>query len=451
MTNELVLIPQHFGCLIFDRRTSRYMPFDHEATTLFHRLSREPFDTVLASATHVDELEGFFDYFYDRGFFTHDLRFAGDILDIDPPDGHLTGPLAVHLEIVAACNLKCTHCFAGDLPRRETPLTIGELDKFFATLSRMGAFRLGLTGGEPLLRKDIFEIVDLATSHGLHPCLTTNGLLITEEIAREFGKRKLVWLNVSLEGATATTNDKVRGDGTFDRVIDKLKLLAEHARFTLAFTVMKTNSSEVRACAKLAREVGAHTAVFRPMYPVGVGARNMELMPTVDEYNDALIALSTPEADSELPLLSKERVGVRLSGSLPFREGMGVGSYDLRGIDPFSPLTRSESQSTVFTNGGCGAGNLVCSVSVSGDVNPCSFLGPDYIGGNVRDTPFEEIWHRSARFAEMRATLPDGFNGGCRARSLAYRGSVHAADPWLTSSTSPSKYYHPLTVLEVTA
>src|SRR5262249_57833330 len=103
-------------------------------------------------------------------------------------------------------------------------------------------FRRGVTGAEPLLRKDLSDVLDAATERGLHPCLTTNGLLITEETARAFGRRQLVWLNVSLEGPDAASNDAVRGAGTFDAVVQRLKLLRRHARFTLAFTVLRTNA-----------------------------------------------------------------------------------------------------------------------------------------------------------------------------------------------------------------
>src|SRR5262249_10484167 len=161
--------------------------------------------------------------------------------------------------IVAACNLTCTHCFAGALPRNQHPLSVAELDNLFADLARLGSFRLGMTGGEPLLRKDLFDILDAATGHGLHPCLTTNALLITEDIARQLGRREFVWLNVSLEGPSAETNDVVRGPGTFDAVLEGLAILGRHARFTLAFTIMRTNAHLVRQCAELAYRVGAHT------------------------------------------------------------------------------------------------------------------------------------------------------------------------------------------------
>ena len=429
--SPFVLVPQYFGSTVFDRSTSRYLPFDRETTELLVRLKQEPFDFVLAQTQDAErrsQLIRFFEAFYKLGFFTIDFRFAGSVLDVDVPPDHLVGPLALHLEIVAACNLKCTHCFAGELPRKEAPLSLRELDELFATLARIGTFRIGLTGGEPLLRRDVFDIIDLATEHGLHPCITTNGLLITEEIAREFGKRKLVWLNVSLEGATAETNDPVRGKGTFDQVRERLSLLSQHARFTLAFTIMKSNLEEMKACVELAYQVGAHTAVFRPLYPVGIARHHLELMPSFAEYNDALNVLAGAQQDREFELCS---------------------------IDPFSPHTREETQSSIYDNHGCGAGNLVCSVSLSGDVNPCSFLGPEFAAANIRDTPFEEIWHNSNGFRSIRG-LPGGddesFSGGCRARALVLNGSINAADPWITEQQqmkTSKRVYPPLAVLNV--
>jgi MoaA/NifB/PqqE/SkfB family radical SAM enzyme len=274
-------------------------------------------------------------------------------------------------------------------------------------MARMGSFRLGLTGGEPTLRRDLFEIIDLAASHGLHPCLTTNGLTLTEEMAREFGRRELVWLNVSLDGATAATNDAVRGAGTFDRVLERLEVLGRHARFTLAFTIMRTNAEEIRACAELAGRIGASTAVFRPLYPVGVARDHPELMPDFADYRDAI---------DQLIAFGSE------------------GAADLRNIDPFGPSVREATQSVIHNDHGCGAGSLVCSISLSGDVNPCSFLGPSYAAANLRDASFGEIWHRSQGFLAIRSLpggTPETFGGGCRARALAFNGSINAPDPWI--------------------
>ncbi len=408
----LVLIPEYFGSLVFDRRSSRYMPFDQPATEALRGALEHGVGHVVGCETDPGRqaaLIDFFDYFERLGWLRPDGRLAGLELDATPPADHLLGPLAVHLEIIAACNLRCTHCFAGELPRK-SELTLAQMDRLFAELAGLGSFRLGLTGGEPLLRKDLLDIVDAATGHGLHPCLTTNGLLIDERIARELGKREWVWLNVSLEGATAISNDRVRGLGTFTEVKRRLRLLAEHARFTIAFTITSANADEVEACAALARELGAHTAVFRPLYPVGVAREHLELMPSFSQYSDAL---------------------ARLAG-------------DLHAIDPFSPQHRADQQARTHANLGCGAANLVASVSASGEVNPCSFLGSEFDGGNLHERSFREIWSASQTFQRLRRTSGSacGFQGGCRARALAANGSVDAADPWhdewlVRSETAP--------------
>lgn len=423
----LVLIAQHFGSLVFDRRSSRYLPFDHESTALLRRLARHGIDAILATIHDADEraaVLAFLDVFDRRGFFDPHGRLAAEILPVaEVPADHLVGPLAVHLEVIAACNLTCTHCFAGTLPRHHHPLTVAELARLFGELAALGSYRLGLTGGEPLLRHDLFAILDAALDAGLHPCLTTNGLLLTETSARELGRRPLVWLNVSLEGPDAASNDRVRGIGTFDAVMAKLPLLARYARFTLAFTVMRDNADRVQECARLAAAVGAHTAVFRPLYPTGVALDHPELMPTFEQYSGAL----------------------RQLGCLH-----GV-SADLRALDPFSPELRALAEPAVHTSHTCGAGQHVCSISVQGDVNPCSFLGAAFNSGNVRETSFAAIWRTSQAMRRLRQPAAEGgFAGGCRARSLALAGSVDAADPWMEAFRGGTGQ-HPAANVEVRA
>jgi radical SAM protein with 4Fe4S-binding SPASM domain len=147
---------------------------------------------------------------------------------------------------------------------------------------------------------------------------------------------------------------------------------------------------------------------------------------------------------------------------------------DLRGIDPFGPQTRHDTQSVVYRNYGCGAGNLVCSISVSGDVNPCSFLGSSFNAANLRERSLEEIWHESHGFRTIRALpgpvdeafeTPENhavFSGGCRARALYFNGSINAPDPWCTDQKAAVQarsqhqekgpaVHHPLVVLEIPA
>ncbi len=315
-----------------------------------------------------------------------------------------------------SCNLKCCHCSAGDLPRNELLLTIKELDDLFKSMNRIGTFRLGLTGGEPLLREDLFDIIDLAIKYGLSPCLTTNGLLLTEKIAKELGKRKLAWLNISLEGATAETNDQIRGKGTFNEAIQKIKMASKYCHFSIAFTLMKINYHESKACAKLAKELGAQAAIFRPLYPIGTASKNLELMPSFSEYLESLYNLEEMEKiyyKSNVQLCNNHHWG---------------------------PKARIDSRSIVFNNFGCGAGNIVCSISASGNISPCSYLPNSFIAGNIKEKSLEHIWHNSPIFKNIRALKTNNFcigcdsynicHGGCRARALSMYNSIDAPDLW---------------------
>ena len=292
------------------------------------------------------------------------------------------------------------------------------MDGLFAELASLGSFRLGLTGGEPLLRKDLLDILDAATGRGLHPCLTTNALLLDEHLARELG------------GGLGLAERLARGGPPRDERCDpwrrgvrscafEARLLGRHARFTLAFTLTRNNLSEVEECVALAKAVGAHTAVFRPLYPVGVAAGAPDLMPTFEGYVNALTRLDQIDADG-----------------------------DIYAIDPFSPSAREDVRGVVTPGPSCGAATTVASVSVQGDVSPCSFLGSSFEAGNVREQPFEDIWRAGHIFRRLRSREPsDSFSGGCRARAQFYAGSAFAEDPWQAQQDGRSARTHRLRVL----
>ena len=166
----LVLTPQYFGCRLSTgappatcRSTTRRPP----SPVHWHR---EPIDAVLArhSARDMrDAVEQFIDCFSTPGL----LRpwsglLAADVLDRGcPRPTTSSGPWPFTWRS-SARNLTCTHCFAGTLPRNHDPLRVAEMDALFADLAGLGSFRLGLTGGEPLLRKDLSTFLDAAVAHG---------------------------------------------------------------------------------------------------------------------------------------------------------------------------------------------------------------------------------------------------------------------------------------------
>lgn len=397
MRRPFVLVPQVFGSLVFGRRTGRYVAYDAEVTRRLVDAVEHPLPTVPDGPALFRSLER-------RGYFDLRGRFDAEVIDVVPPADHLTGPLAVHLEVIAACDLSCAHCFAGPLPRRGQ-LSLEEFDTLFAELAALGSFRLAVTGGEPLLRRDLLDILDAAIGHGLHPQLTTHGLHVDDRWARELGRRPL-WLTVSLDGASAATHDRIRGVGTFDRAVASIRRLAEHATFAVAFTITSDLADEVESCVALARDLGATTVVFRPLYPVGTAARSPELMPSFEQYTAAVDRLL---ADG------------------------GV--------------VEEARQPSWVIGGGCGAGTVIASVSSTGEVSPCSFLGPTSTVGHLRRDSFRDIWHHSRGLRDLRAQGCSGCSGGCPARAQAL-GGPGAPDPWLEAFRR-SGGRHPSTNLRV--
>ncbi len=415
-----LLIPQWFGSLLFDRSAARYLPFDHELTALLVRGTREPLTIDSVAEAKRDGLRGFLQEFYARGLFTLDMLVDADVLDIAPPHGHLTGPLVTHLEVNAVCNIACLHCFAGELPRKERSLSLDELEVLFADLAAIGSLRLALSGGEPLMRRDLFALIDLAIEQGIRTSITTNGLLIDEDIARELARRELLWISVSLDGATRETNDAIRGEGVFDRVLDRVKLLRGRAPFSLAMTVTSTNAHEARAFGALARAVGASGAVLRPLYPTGLAATRLDWVPSFAQYRRAIEEL-TEGADDE----------------------------SLCGAEPFGPAQQELDRADIVGNVGCGAGSTLAAISSSGVVSPCSFLGPAFDGPSIRQRSFSSIWNDSAALSRFRA--PPGASSpaleGCRARALAHSGDALAPDPWIVAPEA--RAHDPLVTLRV--
>lgn len=426
--SPLVLIPQHFGSLLYARETTRYLRFGRLATEWLERLRERPAGQWWASAAMEDResLASFFDHLEQLGLLDVNGRLPAARLCLDPPPDCLAGPLAVHVEVIGACDLSCRHCFAGPLPRNHQPLQLSELETLFDDLASIGSYRLGVTGGEPTQRADLFDVLDAAVERGLAPCVTTNGMRLDWEMAAKFAQRPQVRLHVSLDGATANSNDQVRGQGVFSEVTSRLRGLRGQLRYTLAFTLTRHSVHETEACVKLADRLGARDVVFRPLYPAGQAAvssrtpsqagAERSLMPTYEQYVGGLHTVAASAA---------------------------AGQVSSRGPES------------------CGAGRTAASISAQGLVNPCSFLGPDFDGESIRERRFPEIWRDSAPLRELRRGCgaacgegqDSGFSGGCRARALQLHGDAAETDPWhdayLSSSKSSHLAHHPLLQWEV--
>ncbi len=170
-------------------------------------------------------------------------------------------------------------------------LDLGQCRSLIDELARMEVFQVNFGGGEPFLRADFLDIVGYAHSRGITTCVSTNGTVLTDALVGELLEMAPVYLQVSLDGACAETNDAIRGPGTFARIRAGIELLArrDYPDFSLNMVVTRLNASEIADFDRLARHYGAKTRLSR-FRPSGAGCERWE------DYRltrDQLLALSS--------------------------------------------------------------------------------------------------------------------------------------------------------------
>lgn len=330
----------------------------------------------------------------------------------------LRTPVNVTWEITRACNLSCRHCLSAELraaPSPEHPeLDLVACRALIDELAGMKVFQINFGGGEPFLRDDFLEILRYARSAGITTCVSTNGTVLDAALVDELLALSSdspgdapVFLQVSLDGACGETNDAMRGEGTFDRILAGIELLAARAYPDLSLNMVVTslNADEIEAFDRLARRYGAKTRLSR-FRPSGAGRE------VWDEYRldrTQLLNLST---------------------------FLGEHPEILTG-DSFFALTPARRRTLGLT--ACGAGRMTCAVAPDGSVYPCAFLcDPAFRAGNVTDRPLSSIFSSSPVFERFRGLEVDACrtcdrfsvcHGGCPAVAYFLTGSLDVPDP----------------------
>ena len=346
----------------------------------------------------------------------------------------------VFWELTARCNLKCCHCRAE--ARDEVvagELTTEQILAVARDIREVGDPIMILTGGEPLVRQDFFDIAEACVGMFSRVALATNGTMVDDETARRIASTGIQRVSVSLDGATAATHDAFRGVlGSFDDTLRGYDAMARAGvSVQVNATVARSNIDEVPALLDLLLERKAAAFHVFALVPVGCGAQisddarlspeRMEvflrwLIEKSIELRDRIHIKATcaPQYYRILREVSRER-GVPLPG-----HGHGQGHGHGGDANGMQAVTR-----------GCLAGSAVCFVSRTGDVQPCGYL-PVCVG-NVLQQPFGEIWRNSDVFAALRD--PGQLKGkcgscgyrvvceGCRARAYAATSDFMAEDP----------------------
>ena len=329
-------------------------------------------------------------------------------------------------ETTRRCNLACLHCRAaagsGPYPGE---LTSDEGVKLLDHLAGMGQVVVIMTGGEPLLRDDIFDLAAYGTRLGHRMVMAVNGTLLTPAIAARLKDAGIQRLSISIDGATAASHDRLRAvTGAFDGALAGIAAAKEAGLpFQINTTVTRANRAELPAIHALARTLEAAAHHVFVLVTMGRGELLREEVVSPEEYEATLKWL-----------LERQR-----EGKLFIKPTCAPQYYRLwrqdahaRG-EKISPATHGMEAMTK----GCLGGQGFAFVSYKGEVQPCGYL--ELLAGNIRETPFPEIWAHSELFQQLRRV--DDYHGkchacqyrkvcgGCRARAYAMTGDVIGEDP----------------------
>jgi radical SAM protein with 4Fe4S-binding SPASM domain len=341
-------------------------------------------------------------------------------------------PLVVW-NMTTRCNLRCAHCYNESGEACEGELTTAEARALIDDLAEMKAPVLLFSGGEPLARADVFGLGAYAAAQGIHPVLSTNGTLITPEVAARLGDAGFRYVGVSIDGARQT-HDRFRcREGAFDAAWRGIRnCRAAGLRSGVRFTVTRENIGDLPSV--LAKAVEERVARFC-LYHLVYAGRGADLAQT------DLDPRQRREVVDWLVQETRRRHAEGVELEILTTDNHADGIYLYHAIRAEEPARAAEVLELLAMHGGCSAGRKFANVDARGDVHACQFWG-HFSLGNIRQRPFSQIWQQPdqalpCQLKEMQVHLTGrcgecaykAYCGGCRVRAEAIHGDVWAADP----------------------
>lgn len=333
-----------------------------------------------------------------------------------------SAPFYVTLQLTNMCNLACIHCFATSFTQYTDPiLSLNEITDLMDELDDIKIFRLILSGGEPLIRKDFFKIAEYASNKNFSIVLATNGTLISDRDAKKLANLNFEKIAVSLDGATPKTNDTFRGvNGAYQKTVTGIKFLAKYdVKVFVDITVSKYNFNEISEIIEKSVELGASGVHLLRLLPAGRGI-----------ILSQLLSLTPMQSKELMHVVSK--LNERYKGKLEIRSA----DFCYREEQATAPKGLEEYAK------GC-AGKYLVVISPSGDIFPCDMLVDEaFHAGNIRRKSFQEIWKKSDVLNELRrisirdikgrcnkCKFKSTCFGGCRANAWNIYGDLYMSDP----------------------
>lgn len=337
--------------------------------------------------------------------------------------GAVTPPFLVSWNLTRRCGLACSHCYL------DSSEISGSLDssteEAFSVIDELSGFSPGamliLTGGEPLLRPDIFDIAGRASSRGLTPVVGTSGALLDSRTVRRLKASGVMGVGVSLDSATPGFHDRFRGmNGAWQKTVDGMASLAsEGLDFQVQFTVMRENRAELPGVIRLAGAAGARALNVFFLVCTGRGERKTDLTP--GEYEETLRYVVGECGKKEGRMMVRARCAPHI---------LRIAAEK----DPESPLLKGSTA-------GCIAARGYMRIDPEGRITACPYMPPDANSPVVGRDALSFVYGKDPVFTRLREARYGGrcgacehreLCGGCRARALASTGDPLAEDPICT-------------------
>jgi radical SAM protein with 4Fe4S-binding SPASM domain len=394
----------------------------------FHVINRAAYALLRGTAVQGED-PGHVEFFKDvrgRKWCDEHRVFQGRVIDNGNVVPFMSAPIRVWLEVTSRCSLECEQCINQTHPDHlgaDLPLEV--VCKILDDLAESGVLQITVTGGEPLGRRDIYQILDRIVAHRFGLRFFTNGVAVTEERARRLSEYPISHLFLSLDGV-GEVNDQLRGSDTFRRIARGLKILAAKLdTVTLSTTLHRFSETGLDGFFALAAEYGVKSVLIRPLFEYRVGS--VERSIPADHIEDLL---STLEAAS-----AKHGVEYQLN-KLPFRPlTKTIYHFDHPADVHFSYFNQHNSF-------GCVGGNTVVGIKANGVIIACGFVPHLYpaAGNSVCERRFLDLWNTSENVTYLRdlpgnlvcnnCSLLSVCGGGCRANALLRTGDINAVDPY---------------------
>jgi radical SAM protein with 4Fe4S-binding SPASM domain len=328
----------------------------------------------------------------------------------------IKSPHMVDWAITGRCNLSCRHC--RGVPEGE--LSTERARRLIIEIAELEPRWVLIEGGEPLLRKDLFELLGLMRERELEVHLTTNGILLSPQILSRL-KQLEVRVAISIDGATAATYESIRGVASFEKVVEQARNLAQEGLLTaIDFTILKRNYTEIPAVFRLATSVGAPKITLIGLKPCR--DYSGELL-SAQEYSEAI----------KLTCQAAQETGVEFFFDEPYFWAT------VKELGLTARLPADGAGIVISLTSACALGDYLF-IESTGEVKPCSFA--PLVLGDVNEKPLGEIWsemllspflHRlkdpGSRTGYCRSCQYLADCMGCRSRTFALTGDWFASDP----------------------